>query len=140
MKTCALRNRINFISYVAVPATLKGGSSFMVIYIYSDQEPVSTGRRPEKNVFLLFQDNILFYTTTSYIFATTSYFFKTTSHYFKTTLPWHSPGLIPPLANSSSLTAKSACLFAHDAQIIRNMHLSIWTYSCSTPWDSGPIK
>ena len=30
-----------------------------------DQEPVGTGRRPEKNVVVLFQDDILFYTTTS---------------------------------------------------------------------------
>ena len=31
----------------------------------ADQEPVGTGRRPEKNVVVLFQDDILFYTTTS---------------------------------------------------------------------------
>ena len=32
---------------------------------YMDQEPVGTGRRPEKNVVVLFQDDILFCTTTS---------------------------------------------------------------------------
>ena len=39
-----------------------------------DQEPVGTGRRPEKNVVVLFQDDVLFYKTTSYHFKTTSYF------------------------------------------------------------------
>ena len=51
------------------------GSKLLASYsVTRDQEPVGTGRRPEKNVVVLFQDDILFYTTTSYIFATTSCF------------------------------------------------------------------